>query len=67
VHAVVVTKPGAAVPPESLMALVKRELGSVSAPKTVAFAAELPVNPAGKVDKKSLRAPFWQGRSRQVG
>ena len=27
----------------------------------------LTVNPAGKVDKKSLRAQFWTGRSRQVG
>jgi acyl-coenzyme A synthetase/AMP-(fatty) acid ligase len=42
-------------------------LGSIPAPKTVDFVDDLPVNPAGKLDKKSLRAPFWQGRSRQVG
>ena len=29
--------------------------------------SRVPVNPAGKVDKKSLRAPFWAGRDRQVG
>jgi acyl-CoA synthetase (AMP-forming)/AMP-acid ligase II len=67
VHAVVVAKPGTTVTAEWLIDLVKRELGGIPAPKTIAFADALPVNPAGKVDKKALRAPFWQGRRRQVG
>jgi acyl-coenzyme A synthetase/AMP-(fatty) acid ligase len=45
---------------------VKQKLGSVSAPKTIDFAATLPVNPSGKVDKRALRAPFWSGRDREV-
>lgn len=67
VHAFVVVKPGASVTAEHIQALVKAELGAIPSPKTVDFVDELPVNPAGKVDKKSLRAPFWQGRDRQVG
>jgi acyl-CoA synthetase (AMP-forming)/AMP-acid ligase II len=67
VHAVVVRKAGATVAEQELIDLVKAELGSVPAPKTVEFADALPVNPAGKVDKKSLRAPHWAGRDRQVG
>jgi len=72
VHAFVVIKPGADVSTGDvttarLIDRVKQTLGSVCAPKTVDFLEELPVNPAGKVDKKSLRAPFWQGRDRQVG
>ncbi|MFJ8816617.1 AMP-binding protein [Amycolatopsis thermoflava] len=67
VHAVVVAKAGAEVSEQELKDLVKRELGSVPSPKTIEFRSELPVNPAGKIDKKSLRAPFWQGRTRQVG
>jgi acyl-CoA synthetase (AMP-forming)/AMP-acid ligase II len=67
VHAVVVLRAGAAASADELIAAVKAELGSVPAPKTVAFAATLPTNPAGKVDKKALRAPFWSGRDRQVG
>lgn len=67
VTAFVVTKPGASVAADTLIALVKRHKGGVWAPKTVQFVAELPVNAAGKVDKKSLRAPYWAGRKRQVG
>ena len=66
VHAAVVLRPGAEASADELIAAVKQELGSVSAPKTIAFAGELPVNPAGKVDKKALRAPFWANRERQV-
>jgi acyl-CoA synthetase (AMP-forming)/AMP-acid ligase II len=66
VHAVVVLRPGAQAGADELIAVVKQELGSVSAPKTIAFAGELPVNPAGKVDKKALRVPFWAHRERQV-
>lgn len=71
VHAFVVLKGGPEAADdavrERLTALVKRELGSVSAPKTLDFLDELPVNPAGKVDKPTLRRPFWQGRDRQIG
>jgi acyl-CoA synthetase (AMP-forming)/AMP-acid ligase II len=66
VHAVVVLKPGAAATDAELIAHVKATRGSVAAPKTLVFVDSLPVNPAGKVDKKSLRAPFWEGRERQV-
>ncbi|MCU1647647.1 MAG: long-chain fatty acid--CoA ligase [Nocardia sp.] len=67
VHAVVVTKPDARVSERELIDHVKAELGSVPAPKTIEFADSVPVNPAGKVDKKSIRAPYWQGRARQIG
>jgi len=67
VHAVVVLRAGAETSEQDLMAAVKRELGGVSAPKTIEFVDQLPINPAGKLDKKALRAPFWSGRDRQVG
>jgi acyl-CoA synthetase (AMP-forming)/AMP-acid ligase II len=65
VHAFVVLK--AEVPTEELVTLVKTQLGGVAAPKSVDVRDELPLNPAGKVDKKALRGPFWAGRTRQVG
>jgi len=68
VHAVVVQRAGSEeVDAEQLIELVKQHLGSVSAPKTIDFVDALPTNPAGKLDKKALRAPFWSGRNRQVG
>jgi acyl-CoA synthetase (AMP-forming)/AMP-acid ligase II len=63
----VVLRTGAEASADELIAAVKSELGSVPAPKTVAFAGALPANPACKVDKKALRAPFWSGHDRQVG
>jgi acyl-CoA synthetase (AMP-forming)/AMP-acid ligase II len=67
VLAVVVTRAGVAVGEQELIDHVKAELGSVCAPKTVIFVDEVPLNATGKVDKKSLREPYWQGQSRQVG
>lgn len=66
VHAVVVLKPGSSATAEQLIEHVKGVLGSVPAPKTLVFVDSLPVNPAGKVDKKLLREPFWAGRDRQI-
>ncbi|WP_109526735.1 MULTISPECIES: AMP-binding protein [Nocardia] len=67
VHAVVVRRAGASVSEGELIDHVKAALGSVPAPKTVEFVDSIPVNPAGKVDKKTIRAPYWQGRERQIG
>jgi acyl-CoA synthetase (AMP-forming)/AMP-acid ligase II len=67
VLAVIVTRPGVAVGEKELIDHVKVELGSVCAPKSVVFVDEVPLNATGKVDKKSLREPYWQGQSRQVG
>jgi acyl-CoA synthetase (AMP-forming)/AMP-acid ligase II len=67
VHAVVVPKAGEQVLEDDLIAFVKTEMGSVHAPKTIVFLDALPMNPAGKIDKKSLRQPFWKGKARQIG
>lgn len=72
VHAFVVLKEqtdddGRAEVRDRLVARVKHELGSIPAPKTLDFLDALPLNPAGKVDKPTLRAPFWANRSRQIG
>ncbi|WP_250291064.1 AMP-binding protein [Frankia sp. CiP1_Cm_nod1] len=67
VHAVVVTRSGQQADESELINHVKRELGSVPAPKSIEFTDQLPVNPAGKVDKKTIRAPYWAGRARQIG
>ena len=36
-------------------------------PKSVETIAVLPRNPSGKVLRRELRAPYWQGKTRQVG
>ncbi|WP_166351161.1 AMP-binding protein [Phytoactinopolyspora limicola] len=67
VTAFVVRREGADVTADELIGMVKEHKGGVWAPKTLRFVEELPLNPAGKVDKRSLRAPYWAGRGRQIG
>ena len=40
--------------------------GPVQVPDSVDFVESLPRNPSGKVLKKDLRAPYWEGRERFV-
>jgi acyl-coenzyme A synthetase/AMP-(fatty) acid ligase len=32
----------------------------------VDFVAEIPRNPSGKILRRDLRQPYWEGRDRQV-
>ena len=66
VKALVVLKPGAALEPAELVALVKERKGPVYAPKSVELVDALPLTPVGKADKKVLRARYWQGETRRV-
>jgi acyl-CoA synthetase (AMP-forming)/AMP-acid ligase II len=64
--AVVVAKAGATIDTEQLLAWCGQQIASFKCPKTVDVVAELPRNPTGKILKKDLRKPYWQGRERQV-
>ena len=66
VKAFVVLKRGAAADFETLHAHVKMKRGGPWAPKTIEFVEAIAVTGLGKVDRKALRAPYWQGRSRSV-
>jgi fatty-acyl-CoA synthase len=67
VAAMVVCRPGMAVDADTLARLVKRSKGSQQAPKRIDFVDALPLTALGKIDKKALRAPFWDGQQRNVG
>ncbi|MFZ6761710.1 AMP-binding protein [Pseudoroseomonas sp. WGS1072] len=67
VKAIVVCRSGWQVSAEELAAHVKARKGAVATPKTVDFVAQLPLTVLGKPDKKALRAPYWEGRTRAVG
>ena len=66
VRALVVLRPGAAATAEELIAMVRDRKGSVYAPKAVDFVDALPMTGLGKLDKKAIRAKFWQGLARSV-
>lgn len=50
----------------AIIAHARERLGGVKAPKAVAFVDDLPRTPAGKVDKKILRAAYWGPDARMV-
>ena len=64
--AVVVARPGVAIDTEQLLAWCRDRVASFKCPKTIDVVAELPRNPTGKILKKELRKPYWEGRERQI-
>jgi len=66
VKAFVVLKEGAAADSATLQAHVKAKRGAPWSPKSIEFVAEIPVTGLGKIDRKVLRSPYWEGRGRGV-
>ncbi len=66
VKAFVVLKAGASADFDTLHAHVKAKRGGPWAPKSIDFVHQIAVTGLGKVDRKALRAPYWQGRTRGV-
>ena len=66
VKAIVVKKPDADLTSEQVIAWARERIAGFKVPKSVDFVDELPRNPSGKILKKDLRAPYWEGRERQI-
>jgi long-chain acyl-CoA synthetase len=66
-RAMVVRVPGAEPTEQELIAHCREHLATFKCPTSVEWMDVLPRNPSGKVLKKDLRAPFWEGRGRMVG
>ncbi|MDP9822279.1 fatty-acyl-CoA synthase [Nocardioides massiliensis] len=49
-----------------LVESVKAVKGSVQAPKSIDYVDAIPLTPLGKLDKKALRAQYWEGAARSV-
>ena len=62
----VVLKPGSNVGVPELQAHVKEKRGAPWSPKTIDVVDVIPVTGLGKIDRKVLRAPYWEGRTRGV-
>ncbi|MFP6772348.1 MAG: hypothetical protein VCE74_08420 [Alphaproteobacteria bacterium] len=66
VKAFVVVKPGETLTAEEVMAYARTRIAGYKIPRSVDFVAELPRNPSGKILKRELRRPYWEGYDRQV-
>jgi long-chain acyl-CoA synthetase len=69
IKAVVQPMPGVAADDalrESVMAHVRERLGKYKWPRSIDFMDELPREPTGKLLKRTLRDPYWEGRDRAI-
>ena len=67
VKAVVVLREGADLTDKDLITFAREHLAGYKLPKSVDFADVLPRNPSGKLLKREIRAPYWEGSTRQIG
>ena len=66
VKAIVVRRPGGAAEADDIIAFTRERLAHFKCPTSVDFVASLPRNPSGKILKRELREPYWQGRARRI-
>ncbi|MGA0606475.1 AMP-binding protein [Phenylobacterium sp. VNQ135] len=69
VKAVILLKPGYAPSgelAEEILAFARASLPSFKVPRSLDFATDLPRSEAGKIQRGKVRAPYWEGRARQI-
>ena len=51
---------------EEIIDFVKTKIAGYKCPKSIDFAQDLPRNPSGKILRRELRAPYWEGKDRNI-
>ena len=64
--ALVIPVPDSGATAEDIMAFSRERLAGFKCPKSVDFVEAIPRNPTGKILKRELRDPYWEGHERQV-
>jgi acyl-CoA synthetase (AMP-forming)/AMP-acid ligase II len=67
VRALVVAKPGVTVDKDSVIAWARERIAGYKVPKGVDVIEAIPRNPSGKILRRELRKPYWDGHTRMVG
>lgn len=67
VKACAVLRPGVDQSAESIVEWMRERLAHYKCPKSIDFVDAIPRNPSGKILKRLLREPYWQGRERRIG
>jgi acyl-CoA synthetase (AMP-forming)/AMP-acid ligase II len=63
VHATVVRSPGSTLTGQEITDFARQHLASYKVPRSVDFTGELPRTGSGKLLKRQLRAPYWDGQA----
>lgn len=66
VKAIVALKPGQSASESEIIAWTRERIAAFKAPRSVEFIDLLPRNASGKVLRRMLREPYWEGRDRRV-
>jgi acyl-CoA synthetase (AMP-forming)/AMP-acid ligase II len=66
VKAMVVAQPGASLSENEIIEYARTQIARFKCPKSVDVVDAIPRNPSGKILKKILRAPYWEGHERKV-
>ncbi len=66
VKACCVAKPGAQIDPGDVIAYARERIAAFKVPKSVDVIPEMPRNASGKILRRQLRDPYWEGQDRQV-
>jgi fatty-acyl-CoA synthase len=66
VVAFVALKPGAEATEEALIGFARERLAAYKAPKSVRFVEQIPKSAVGKVLRRALRDPLWEGHERPI-
>lgn len=66
VKACVVVKDGEELSEAEVIAHAREHIAGYKCPKSVDFIEALPRNPSGKILRRELRAPYWEGKDRAV-
>ena len=69
VKAVILLEPGFEPSPELAQQILdfgRQTLASYKVPRSLDFVTELPRSEAGNIQRNKVRAPYWEGRARQI-
>ncbi len=66
VHAVIVKRVGSDLDEDGVKAHSREHLASYKIPRSISWLDELPKTGSGKILKRDLRKPYWEGRSTNV-
>ncbi|MEO0908731.1 MAG: AMP-binding protein, partial [Pseudomonadota bacterium] len=66
VKACCVAKPGMEIEAGDVIAYARERIAAFKSPKSIDIISEMPRNASGKILRRQLRAPYWEGRDRQV-
>ena len=66
VKALVVLKPNAVLDVDSVLRYARDRIAGYKLPKSIEAVAALPRNASGKVLRRKLREPYWQGREQRL-